>query len=189
MKKVEFALGWRSRAAKRMIEFTVKKDGWKKAGAKAEAFLLLHNIRSAHNAGSIFRTADAAGVSRVFLTGYTPRPIDRFGRRVKEIAKTALGAETSVAWEHKEDPLDILREFRKAKIQVIGIEQARGSKDYRKVRPKKSVLFVLGNELSGLSKKILNQCDIVAEIPMKGKKESLNVGVACGIALYRMLGL
>jgi tRNA G18 (ribose-2'-O)-methylase SpoU len=160
-----------------------------KSGRDNHVSLLLHNIRSAHNVGSIFRTADAAGISKIFLTGYTPRPVDRFGRRVKEIAKTALGAESVVAWQHQDEPMEILRQARKAKVQIIGIEQARGSKNYRKVKVKKPALFVLGNELAGLSKRILNQCDVVAEIPMKGKKESLNVVVACGIALYQMLGL
>jgi 23S rRNA (guanosine2251-2'-O)-methyltransferase len=152
-------------------------------------YLLLHNIRSAHNVGSIFRTADAAGVEKVFLSGYTPQPVDRFGRPVKEMAKVALGGEKTVGWEYVKSPAPLLKRLKKEGVQIIAIEQAKGSVDYKKVAPKYPVLFMVGNEVEGISKSLLARADIVAEIPMKGDKESLNVGVSLGIALFRMLDI
>lgn len=149
-------------------------------------YLILHDIRSAQNVGSLFRTADAAGVSKIFLTGYTPAPLDRFKRPVKEIAKTALGAEHSVPWEKL-----TLEECRKKLategVYLVGIEQTEDSVSYRKVVPTFPLAFLLGNEVSGLSPEALALCDVVAEIPMRGKKESLNVAVAGGIALFEIL--
>jgi 23S rRNA (guanosine2251-2'-O)-methyltransferase len=153
------------------------------------AYLLLHNIRSIHNVGSIFRTADAAGITKIYLTGYTPTPIDRFGRPVKELSKVALGGELSVTWEYEENPTPLLRKLRKNVTQIIGIEQHSTSVDYKKVKPTFPVLFIVGNEVEGISPELLKECDIIAEIPMKGQKESLNVGVSLGIALFRMLNI
>jgi tRNA G18 (ribose-2'-O)-methylase SpoU len=152
------------------------------------AVVVLHNIRSTHNVGSIFRTADAAGVSKIYLTGYTPAPLDRFGRSQKDIAKTALGAERSVTWEQAKDPFPVITRLKEEDFQVIAVEQAKDSADYRRLRPKAKVAFLFGNEVRGLSKALLAQCDAIAEIPMAGKKESLNVSVAAGVALFRMLG-
>lgn len=152
------------------------------------AYLVLHDIRSAQNVGSLFRTADGAGVTKVFLTGYTPAPLDKFQRPVKEIAKTALGAEKSVTWE-KLTFADCLKILKKEKVQIIGIEQDKRSVDYRKVTIEYPVAFILGNEVTGLEKNILKNCDVIAEIPMMGKKESLNVSVAGGIAMFGILGM
>jgi 23S rRNA (guanosine2251-2'-O)-methyltransferase len=152
-------------------------------------YLLLHNIRSVHNVGSIFRTADAAGVTKIYLTGYTPRPIDRFGRPVKELSKVALGGELSVEWEYYSNPLQVLRKLKGNVTEIIGIEQDSRSIDYKKVKPKFPVLFIVGNEVEGMPKNLLKKCDVIAEIPMKGKKESLNVGVSLGIALFRILNV
>lgn len=146
--------------------------------------VLLHNIRSAHNVGSIFRTADAAGVSAVYLTGYTPRPFDRFGRPQKEIAKTALGAEKFLAWEYAKTPDVLLRKLRAEGFRIIGVEQDQRSRDYRLFKPKGKTLFVFGNEVRGLSPALRDACDELIEIPMRGKKESLNVAVAAGIVLF-----
>ncbi|MDQ3014475.1 MAG: TrmH family RNA methyltransferase [bacterium] len=154
-----------------------------------ETYLLLHNIRSIHNVGSMFRTADAAGVTKIFLTGYTPTPIDRFGRPVKELAKVALGGEQSVQWEYSKSPLLVLRKLKGKVTTIIGLEQRTKSVDYKKVKPKGSVLFIVGNEVEGISTSLLKKCDIIAEIPMNGKKESLNVGVSLGIALFRILNI
>ena len=154
-----------------------------------KSFLLLHNIRSAHNVGSIFRTADAAGISKIYLSGYTPQPIDRFGRPVKELAKVALGGERSIEWEYFKTPLPLLKKLKKEGVEIIAIEQSKKSVDYKKIKPRSSALFMVGNEVNGISEKFLEQADIVAEIPMKGKKESLNVGVSLGIALFRMLNI
>lgn len=149
--------------------------------------LLLHNIRSAHNVGSIFRSADAAGVSRIYLSGYTPTPDDRFGRVQKDIAKTALGAQKTVPWGYEKHPYGIIRKLREKKWHITALEQSVRSTDYRKFKSKKPVLLILGNEVRGVSAALLKQCDTIIEIPMRGKKESLNVSVAAGVALFRLL--
>ncbi|MEK7180093.1 MAG: TrmH family RNA methyltransferase [Patescibacteria group bacterium] len=148
--------------------------------------LILHNIRSIYNVGSIFRTADAAGVSKIFLTGITPSPRDRFGRMRKDFGKVSLGAEKNVLWEHSSDIFSVLETLKKDNIQCIAIEQAPSAVDYKKVVPKKSYVLVFGNEVEGLPTEVLQKCDIIAEIPMNGIKESLNVSVSLGIALFRI---
>ena len=161
-------------------------------------YLILDNIRSAHNVGAIFRTADAVGVAKIFLVGTTPCPIDRFGRTRKEITKTALGAEKTTAWEWhpassagKGGFSGLVRESKKVGFKIIGVEQNKKSIDYKKIKlpPKTKVAFVFGGEVSGISPAHLKFCDIFAEIPMRGKKESLNVSVAAGIALFRILDI
>lgn len=151
--------------------------------------LILHNIRSAHNIGSIFRTADAVGVSKIYITGYSPRPTDKFGRPVKEIAKTALGAEKDIEWEYEKKVAKVIKKLKAEKFQIIAIEQSKNSKDYKKVKPKFPIAFILGNEVKGISKQLLDSCDVIAEIPMMGNKESLNVGVSAGVALFRVLNI
>ena len=150
--------------------------------------LIIHNIRSVQNVGAMFRTADAAGVDKIYLTGYTPTPLDRFGRVRKDLAKSALGAEEFVAWEQKSLPA-LLRNLRREKYFIIAIEQDKNSIDYKKVILKSKNAFIVGAEVAGIPKNILEKCDIVAEIPMRGKKESLNVSVALGVALFRILNL
>jgi len=145
--------------------------------------ILLHNIRSAHNVGSIFRTADAAGVSKIYLSGYTPTPIDRFKRPQKEIAKTALGAERFLPWEYAKTPAKILKELR-GDFQIVGVEQDKKSRDYRAFKPERSTLLIFGNEVRGLSRSLRNSCDDLIQIPMFGKKESLNVATTAGIILF-----
>ena len=134
--------------------------------------------------GSIFRTADAAGVSRVYLSGYTPTPTDRFGRVQKDIAKTALGAEQYIPWEHHASPARLVSKLKKEGWHIAAIEQNVRSVDYRKFKTKKPTLFILGNEVKGISNTILKTCDSILEIPMHGKKESLNVSVAAGVILF-----
>lgn len=155
------------------------------------AYLILDNIRSAHNVGAIFRTADAAGITKIFLVGTTPCPIDRFGRARKEIAKTALGAEKTMVWEHGAEFVRLIKKLKKEGFQIIAVEQNKKAVDYKKVvlPPKTKATFVFGGEVSGISPVHLRHCDLVAEIPMRGGKESLNVSVAAGIALFRILGV
>ncbi len=157
----------------------------------ANRVLILPDIRSAQNVGAIFRTAEAVGIDKIYLTGYTPTPIDKFNRERKDIAKSALGAEKSVGWEYKKNLVTVFSSLKKQKYIIIAIEQSKNSVDYKKIKIKKEdkVAFILGNEVLGLSKNILQKCDIIAEIPMKGKKESLNVSVACGVAIFRMLNV
>lgn len=154
-----------------------------------KAVIVLDNIRSLHNTGSIFRTADCAGVQDIYLCGTTPTPIDRFERPVKEIAKTALGAEKSINWKYFKSTSVVLNKLKKDGYQIIAIEQSNNSIDYKNIKPKNKVVFVVGNEVSGISKKILGLCDTVAEIPQRGEKESLNVSVATGIAIFRILNI
>ncbi len=159
--------------------------------------LIIHNIRSVTNVGAMFRTADAAGIDKIYLTGYTPTPLDCFGRIRKDIAKSALGAEEFVPWEYKKNLLIFLNKLKREKYLIIGIEQAKNSVDYKKVSTrggpafgwKGGLVFIVGAEVTGIPKNILQKCDIIAEIPMLGKKESLNVSVACGVALFRVLGV
>jgi 23S rRNA (guanosine2251-2'-O)-methyltransferase len=151
--------------------------------------VILPDIRSSLNVGSIFRTADACGVDKIYLAGYTPAPIDKFGRADKQIAKTALGAEKGIAWEKIEDVSKLLTKLKKDGFYIVAIEQAKNSIDYKKVKAKAKTAFIFGNEVVGLPKNILKKCDVVAEIPMKGDKESLNVAVSAGVAFFRILGL
>lgn len=146
--------------------------------------VLLHNVRSAHNVGSIFRTSDAAGVEKVYLSGYTPAPVDRFGREQKEIAKTALGAQTSVAWEHAKNPSTVLARLKKEGWSIVAVEQDARSVDYRSFTRSRPTLLVFGNEVRGVSKSLRDACDLIIEIPMRGTKESLNVAVTAGIMLF-----
>ena len=151
------------------------------------SILVLPDIRSAINVGAIFRTADAVGISKIYLTGYTPRPTDKFWRIQKDIGKSALGAENFVFWEYEENIFTLLKKLKKEGYQIIAVEQDKKAIDYRKIKIGEKVAVIMGPEVLGLDKKILERCDIIAMIPMHGKKESLNVSVACGVALFRML--
>ncbi len=152
-----------------------------------EVSVLLHNIRSTHNVGSIFRTADALGILRIYLSGFTPAPTDRFGRTRQDVAKVSLGAEKTIPWEYIKNPKNLISKLKTKKYQIISIEQAKNSTDYRKIKIKKPVLFIVGNEVEGISKDLLKLSDEIVEIPMRGKKESLNVSVAFAVALFRIL--
>jgi len=149
---------------------------------------ILHNIRSTHNVGSMFRTADAAGVEKLYLSGVTPIPLDRFGKVRPDIAKVALGAESSVPWEHVSSTVRVIKKLKKEEYIVVSLEQAKNSTLFNKIKiPKnKKIALMVGNEVMGLSKNILKLSDIIMEIPMRGSKESLNVSVAFGIAVYAL---
>lgn len=148
---------------------------------------MFHNIRSAYNVGALFRTADGAGVSKLLLTGYTPTPIDRFGRADKTISKTALSAQQYVPWVYEKNVFRAIAQAREEGFSIVGVEQDARAIDYRAYRPSAKTLFIFGNEVRGLSPQLKKQCDALIEIPMHGKKESLNVSVAAGIILYRAL--
>ncbi len=149
--------------------------------------LILDNIRSAYNVGSIFRTADGAGVEKIFLVGYTPLPIDRFGRTQPEIAKTSLGAASFLEWEHleNEDVTDMLEKLRADGYQIVAVEQTEKSIDINDFVVPPRVVYILGNEVDGVSGNLLALSDQAIEIPMMGEKESLNVSVAAGIVLFK----
>lgn len=154
---------------------------------KKETVVILHNIRSVENVGAMFRTADAAGVKKIYLVGITPAPLDRFGRKRKDLAKSALGAEEYVSWEHVKNISPLIAKLKKQSFQIIGVEQDKKSIDYRKVKMKNKNAVIMGAEVEGIPQSVLKKCDVITEIPMRGKKESLNVSVAFGIVLFRML--
>ena len=149
--------------------------------------LILPDIRSAINVGAIFRTADAVGIDMIYLVGCTQRPNDQYGRIQKDIAKSALGAETWIKWEYKEKLVPLIKKLKKEGYEIVALEQSEKSIDYRKYKKPLKMAFILGPEVIGLDKKVLKICDKVVEIPMHGKKESLNVSVATGVALFRIL--
>lgn len=153
--------------------------------ANKEIALILNDIRSVENVGSIFRTADAAGVSKIYLSGYTPAPLDRFGRKRRGVSKVALGAEETVAWEQVEDVLNAIQTLKKEKFFIVAVEQGNRAIPYTSVSQQEKIVFVFGNEVGGLPRDVLKQCDVTAEIPMLGKKESLNVAVAAGVMLFQ----
>lgn len=117
-----------------------------------QVFLIIHNIRSTHNVGSIFRTSDAVGVDKIFLTGYTPSPIDRFGRKRKDITKASLGAEDSVFWEYKENVFELIEDLKKEGFQILALEQDKKSVDYKKVELGEKTAIILGTEVGGIDK-------------------------------------
>lgn len=147
-------------------------------------YVLLCDIRSNYNVGAIFRTADGAGVNKVFLAGHTPSPVDRFGRKVAEIHKTALGAEESIPWEQVTDPVALLGALRASGVAVVVVEQDANSVLLRDFVPPPRVIYVFGSETEGVPADIIACADTVLELPMQGVKESLNVSVTAGIVLY-----
>jgi len=161
---------------------------------KSSLVLIIHNVRSAYNVGSLFRTADGAGVDCIFLTGYTPTPSKKdmiyMTKAEKELSKTALGAEKNILWKKKKSFGSVREMLHQDGYEVIALEQSLRSMDYRAYTPeKKKIALVVGNEVSGVDEKILRQCDQILEIPMYGEKNSLNVSVAGGIALYSIVSI
>lgn len=158
---------------------------------KRKLIIIACNIRSAYNVGALFRTADGLGVSKIYLSGYTPFPYsnsDKYPNRgQKALAKTALGAEKTVPWEKIEDILGLLTKLKRSKYHILALEISQKSEDIKKAKHHFPCVLILGNEIGGIEKKVLEKCDKIINIPMKGKKESLNVSVAAGIAVYEIL--
>lgn len=149
--------------------------------------LVLDNIRSVENTGSIFRTAEGLGVKRVYLIGTTPTPLDRFGRKRADFAKVSLGAEEMLEWEHRGEVVEVLEELKEQDFQIISLEQDQRSRNLKDFDPQDQVALVVGNEVHGVSKEALDMSDEILEIEMMGEKESLNVSVSTGIALFELL--
>ena len=150
------------------------------------ALVLLENIRSAYNVGSIFRSADAVGVSRILLCGHTPRPIDRMGRPNDRIAKTSLGSEQVVPWDHFPDSLTAIHHH--SDFLPVAVEQTNLAVAYRDFSiTDRQLLFIFGNEVTGVLPETLRQVPNHIFLPMHGTKESLNVSVCAGIVLYHFL--
>ena len=154
---------------------------------------VLHDIRSTHNVGSIFRTADAAGVKKIFLCGITPGPLDRFGRINQKLTKVSLGAERSMVWRREQSTIDALAHLKTEGYSLIAVEQSPDSVPYHEHRLTletwHKTALILGSEIYGLPKEILDSADTILEISMKGEKESLNVSVAFGIVLFNRIGI
>jgi len=152
-----------------------------------KTIIILDNIRSAHNVGSAFRTADGAGVQMLYLLGTTPSPRDRFGREVSEIKKTSLGASEMVPWKHidNEDTEALLARLKDEDFELVAVEQTPTSISLYDFNPSDKTCYIFGNEIDGVGQRLLDTADKAIEIPMKGKKESLNVSVTVGIVLFR----
>ncbi len=150
--------------------------------------VVLWNIRSVYNVGSIFRTCDGAGVKKIYLIGVTPIPLDRFGNFRKDFKKVSLGAEKTVEWEYAKSFSAVYEKLKKTaggRIEILAVEQDKNSIPYFKYKRKnKRIALIFGEETKGLPKTILNKADKILEIPMRGKKESLNVSVAAGVVIY-----
>ncbi len=147
---------------------------------KKDFFVICDNIRSLENIGSIFRTADALKVNKIFLCGISGYPPN------DKISKAALGAEKNIPFEHHWQTWKIIDKLKKQKFQVVSLEQAKNSVIYTKFKPKFPLALVVGNEIKGISKSILKRSDKIIHLPMLGKKESLNVAVAFGVAGYEI---
>ena len=141
-------------------------------------YVIVDNIRSLENIGSIFRTADALGVTKVFLCGISGKPPHH------KISKTALGAEKTIPFEYHKQAWRLIDRLKKDKVKIVALEQHKKAILYTKFKPKFPLALIIGNEVKGISKKILKQSDTIIYLPMRGKKESLNVSVAFGIAGY-----
>ncbi len=145
-------------------------------------YVLLDNVRSVYNVGSIFRTSDAALISKLYLTGYTPHPPR------KDIEKTALGAIESVPWEYHKNPIDVIKFLKEKNIKIVALEITDESIPYYEIEPADfPICLIVGNEITGISDDVLSMCDISVEIPQFGIKHSLNVAVAYGIAVFELV--
>ncbi len=148
---------------------------------KLPVYVVLHNIRSNYNVGSIFRTSDGAMIEKLYLCGYTPHPPK------KEILKTALGATESIKWEYVKDTKEVLNQFKNDGIKIIALELTDSSLPYYELNNDIfPICLVVGNEISGISQELLDLCDYAIEIPQYGIKQSLNVAVAYGVSIFRL---
>ncbi len=154
--------------------------------------LIAHNLRSSHNVGSLLRTADGLGVSKVILSGYTPYPLTSSDSRLPHLArkidgqivKTALGAEKLVTWEHQETIGPVISSLKAEGYKVYGLEQTADAIQLPEFSAPARLALIVGREVEGLEPEILDLCDGAVEIPMLGKKESFNVVQAAAMALY-----
>jgi len=147
-----------------------------------ELYVICDNLRSLYNVGSIFRTADALGVKKIYLCGITGTPLQ------SGLTKVSLGAENSVAWEHQKSASRVINNLKKQGVKIVALELIKNkSLDISKFQPTFPMALIVGNEVCGVSKGLLKKADAIVHIPMGGQKESLNVAVAYGIASYEIL--
>lgn len=151
-----------------------------KSAEKANLIIILDNVRSLNNVGSVFRTADAFRIQKIFLCGITAKPPHR------EIQKTALGSTDSVEWEYVKNTLELVTKLQKEGVEVISIEQVEGStmlQDF-KFNPSERYAMVFGHEVKGVQQEVVDQSDAVIEIPQFGTKHSVNISVSMGICCW-----
>lgn len=146
---------------------------------KMNVIVMLDSIRSSYNVGSIFRTSDGAMIEKIFLCGYTPTP------EKKEVLKTALGSQNSISWEYVKDPKEIILSLKEKGIKICALELTSKSIPYYNLTRKDFPLcLIVGNEITGVSQELLDLCDFSIEIPQYGIKQSINVAVAYGVAVF-----
>lgn len=155
--------------------------------------VVLDNIRSALNIGSIFRTGSGIGINKIYICGISPIPFETSEKlkdkniKRKDFVKTSLGAEDEIEWEYKENILDLLKDLKKENYEIVALEQNEKSIDYKDLKiEKEKVAIILGSETEGVQEKVIDLCDKIAEIPMLGLKESLNVTIAFAILAYKI---
>lgn len=150
--------------------------------------IVLDQVRSCHNVGSIFRTADCAGAKKIYLCGYTPGPLNKYGFENNKLTKVSLGAEKTLEWKHFEETTEAVNELRAQGYKVVAVEQCSDSKDlyeeHDSLGKLDNLALVFGNEKDGVSEEVLNLVDLKVEIPMFGEKKSLNVATTVGIVLF-----
>lgn len=159
--------------------------------AMSQLILIAHNLRSSHNVGSILRTAEGLGVKQIYLTGYSPYPLQKHDDRLphlaqkvnRQIAKTALGAEKALG-RHIDSIADLINDLRNSDYVIAALEQAVDSIELPSFRSPDKLALLVGREVEGIEDELLEMCDLTLEIPMSGQKESFNVAVAAAIALY-----
>jgi len=152
----------------------------RKAEEQPKFIIIIPNIRSAHNVGAMFRTADGAGVDKIYLTGYSPCPPH------PQLDKVSLGAEKWVPWEYFRQTSRLLNKLKKEGYNIVALEETKTSRDLFSYRPKFPLALIVGNEKTGVPKTMLKFCSGAIQIPMRGHKTSLNVSVAAGIAMYNI---
>lgn len=160
----------------------------------AKIYLIVHNVRSAHNVGSLLRSADGLGVAEVFLTGYSPYPMQAKDSRLPHLAaktdraiqKTALGAEKTIEWQYQADVISVINKLKSKGVAIAALEQTDDSVKLPDFKNNRSMAIIVGSERTGLPEEVLAACDLKLEIPMLGQKESFNVAVAGAIALYQL---
>ena len=151
-----------------------------KEAEKDPIIVLLDDVRSLNNIGSVFRTCDAMGIKKMYLCGITGQPPHR------EIRKTAIGASESVDWEHKKNAPEILTKYRDLGYEIIAVEQTSNSQSLENYQLKNKILLIFGNEITGVSQKLIDLCDLSLEIPQWGTKHSMNISVSVGIVLWNL---
>ena len=148
--------------------------------ANKDFYLIAHNIRSLYNIGTFFRTSDALGISKIYLSGYSGKPPQA------GIAKVALGAENVVPWEHYKNISQLIKKLKKDGVKIVALELDKKAINYLDFKPEFPLALLLGNEVRGVSSTLLKKADEVIYLPMKGIKESLNVGIAMAVASYQI---